>query len=718
MTYLTAHQMPDAAEIDLLHPSLTHHLVNTLGWARLRPLQAAAIEPLLAGEDALLLAPTASGKTEAALLPILSRIAAGNWPGVSVLYLCPLKALLNNLLPRARTYAGWLGLRAECWHGDVAASTRAKLLREPPEILLTTPESVQAMLVSTTVDHARLLGGVRVVIVDEVHAFAGDDRGWHLLALLERLTRLTGGPPQRVGLSATVGNPAELLRWLQGSGAETRPARLVAPDQPARTGGVLPAVAAPPSGDVELDHVGSIANAATVIAALHRGEKRLVFCDSRRQVEELGQALRAKGVTTYLSHALLAAAERQRAEQAFVEARDCVIVATSTLELGVDVGDLDRVIQINAPLTVASFLQRLGRTGRRPGSSRNCLFLTLSHDSLLHAAGLLALWGRGWVEPVAPPATPRHIVAQQILALCLERPVGDHLWSQEWNDLAPFDASAAPILAYLRAEGFLESDGGMLFIGPRAERVFGRRHFMELTAVFTAPPEYTVLCGREEIGRVDATLLAQRIDGPRLLLLAGRSWRVTHTDWARRRAHVEPADSGGKARWGALAVIALSGALTQAMRDVLLGADPPVLLSRRARAALAELRSEHGATVYAGRSVIHRDDGGGLRWWTWAGTRANATLIASLPSLVEPDQRPACHHIRLAPHVTPAIWKAGVEAGRSRLALPTVDEDALAGLKFATALPRPLAAATLAARLADLPAAEAALRAPVRFLLG
>ena len=128
-------------------------------------------------------------------------------------------------------------------------------------------------------------------------------------------------------------------------------------------------------------------NAAKVIAQLYRGDKRLVFCDSKRLVEMLGAELRARGVTTHLVHASLSLDERRRAEQAFAEGRDCVIVSTSALELGVDVGDLDRVIQVNSPSTVAAFLQRLGRSGRRPGTTRNCLFLALDEDEFLHAAG-------------------------------------------------------------------------------------------------------------------------------------------------------------------------------------------------------------------------------------------------------------------------------------------------------------------------------------------
>jgi ATP-dependent helicase Lhr and Lhr-like helicase len=231
--------------------------------------------------------------------------------------------------------------------------------------------------------------------------------------------------------------------------------------------------------------------------------------------------LRERGVTTHLIHASLSLEERRRAELAFAEGRNCVIVSTSALELGVDVGDLDRVIQVNAPLTVAAFLQRLGRTGRRPGTRRNCLFLALREDAVAHAAGLLLAWSRGFVEPVTAPASPRHITAQQLLALCLqEGRVGERTWP-EWLPLPALTESAPAIAAHLVAQGYLDRDGGMLFIGPQAEQRYGHRHFMSLMAVFTAPPEFTVLHGRDEIGRVDPVLLADRVEGPRLLLLGG-----------------------------------------------------------------------------------------------------------------------------------------------------------------------------------------------------
>ncbi|MFF3733603.1 DEAD/DEAH box helicase [Streptomyces sp. NPDC002476] len=700
--------------LDALDPVLVHHIVNSLGWRGLRPLQEESIGPVMAGEDAILLAPTAGGKTEAASFPLLSRMTTDRWSGTSVLYVCPLKALLNNLLPRLEMYTGWIGRTAALWHGDVTTGRRKRILADRPDVLLTTPESLEAMLVSANVDHRAFFSGLQAIVVDEVHAFAGDDRGWHLLAVLERLQKTVGRPVQRIGLSATVGNPAELLQWLQGSAAGRRSARVVAPhlDEPRQRG----AHAVP--GDIELDYVGSVENAATVIAALHRGEKRLVFCESRRLVEELGEKLRLRGVTMFLSHASLSVDERRRAEQAFSEARDCVIVSTSTLELGIDVGDLDRVIQLDAPMTVASFLQRLGRTGRRAGTSRNCLFLALDEDGLLAAAALLLQWKRGWVEPVVAPPEPRHIVAQQLLALCLqEHRVGDKLWQEWWNGFGPFGQPAEPIVRHLVEEGYLDQDGGMLFIGPEAERRFGHRHFMNLTAVFTSPPQFTVLQGRSEIGRTDPDLLTEEVEGPRKLLLAGRSWLVTYIDWHRKRCFVEPTDSGGKAKWSGLGLErATSFELMRAMREVLLGADPDVALSRRAVTALAEARDHFMDVVHPGGTLVTRTSGGQVRWWTWAGHRANATLAATLGTVAAPAQRANDCWIRLREDVDQQHWKQAVADVSDQLCLPDVDQRAVKGLKFGEALPPRLAQATLATRFADLEGAQAVLEEPVRFV--
>jgi len=659
---------------------------------------------MLAGDDALLLAPTAGGKTEAAAFPLVSAMAFEQWQGLSVLYVCPLRALLNNLEPRLAGYTGWVGRRTGLWHGDTAATRRARLREDPPDLLLTTPESLESMLVSTSTDPSRLFGNLRTIVVDEVHAFAGDDRGWHLLAVLERLQHHAGRRLQRIGLSATVGNPDELLTWLQGSGKGERPARVVAPD----LGSPAPG---PPPGDVTLDHVRTLDNAGKVIAALHAGEKRLVFCESRRAVEELALSLRAYGTQTFVSHSSLSIDERRRAEEAFAEARDCVIVSTSTLELGIDVGDLDRVIQIDAPRTVASFLQRIGRTGRRSGTVRNALFLATAPDRLLQAAGLLHLWSQGYVEPVTPPPHPRHIVAQQLLALCLERGrVGSAEWQDTWRGAGLHDESAPDIAEWLQKSGHLEGDGGMLFIGPEAERRYGRKNFLELLSVFTASPEFRVLHGRNDIGSVDPIVVTQKVEGPRIFVLAGRSWHVTYIDWKRRRCFVEPSDQRARMRWvGGSAP--LSYELARSMRDVLLGSDPAVTLSKRAVAGLAELRDKHEDSISASGTVVTR--GADVWWYTWAGAKANATLAAALPGVVDPVVSYDDVRLRLRHDLAPGeLSQAASAVDWSSSIRPAVNADAVQGLKFSDVLPPDLATETVASRMVDEGAARRVVTEP------
>lgn len=692
--------MPEPFE--LLSPAVQHHIVNDLGWPSLRPLQQKAIEPLLRGHDALLLAPTAGGKTEAALFPLLSRMSEEQWQGTSILYICPLKALLNNLEPRLAQYTGWLGRTAAVRHGDVGASVRRRQALHRPDVLLTTPESLESMLISTTTDPHRLFGDVRAVVIDEVHAFAGDDRGWHLLGVLERIARLAGTTIQRVGLSATVGNGEDLLTWLQG-GAKDRPATLVSPGEDTK---VVP--------EFELDFVGSITNAATVIAGLHRGEKRLVFADSRRTVETLALNLHQREVETHVSHSSLSADARRRAETAFAEGQNCVITATSTLELGIDVGDLDRVIQIGAPSTVASMLQRLGRTGRREGSSRNMLFLATDHAEFLRACGLLLLWSEGYVEPVIPPPSPRHVAAQQLLGLVLQqRHIGRNQWRDWFGELELATASDWQLIHdWLLEQQMLDEDGGMIFVGPEAHRRYGRVHFRDLMAVFTADPQVTIMHGQQEVGAVDPMLLQRKVEGPRLITLAGRAWKVTYVDWNRHKAFVEPSQVAGDVRWLSLPQPS-TYALSNAVRRVLLGVDPRgVNMTRRALRTLEAMREEFAHRVSEKGSVVTAIADSRMRWWTWAGARANAVLVSALvkvdPTLFESTTAFDNWQIGLRsdadPHaVVSAIAQAKTQFGHDLSGVDAqVDEKAATRqLKFAELLPPPLMLATIAERMSE-----------------
>jgi ATP-dependent Lhr-like helicase len=696
-----------------LDPAVQYHVVNSLRWPTLRPLQEAAVRPVVDGHDALLLAPTAGGKTEAAMLPLLSRMAGEGWRGLSVLYVCPLRALLNNLEPRLAAMCGWLGRRAAVWHGDVADSVKRRLAADPPDLLLTTPESIEGILVSARIDHRWLFGDVRAFVIDEVHAFAGDDRGWHLLGVLARLTRLAGRPVQRVGLSATVGNPDALLDWLADRSAQPRTVV-----KPGDTAGTRSADLEPVTPDVGLDYVGSLRNAALVVARLHQGEKRLVFCDSRSQAEDLTAALRELGVRTYISHSSLSRDDRRQAENVFATSTNCVIVATSTLELGIDVGDLDRVVQLDAPATVASFLQRLGRTGRRAGTRPNMLFLATSQSSLWLAAALTLLWQRGYIEPVVPPALPRHIVAQQILGLVIQegRVVRHDIW--EWLGTLAGTPGAGDVLAYLAEAGFVLDADGLVSVGPRAETEFGRRYFLDLTSTFTSEPMLQVVWGRGTLGFVPPVALAARPEhGVRVILLGGRAWKVDHIDWQKKRAWVEPSEYPGRSRWNS-GGRAMSHTLARAHLDVLAGQTANIEVSRRAADALDQLRGtysfvsrEPGERTYLVRGAEKRPV-----WWTFAGFAANSALASELGDLIDQDVTVGDLRLRLRPHVTPADLRETLDRRHDDIvaAYPTIDDDAVEGLKFSAAIPRELALETLAARLTDPPAVRATLQAIIR----
>lgn len=682
------------SNFDQLHPALQHHIVNSFGWRDLRPFQDAVIPPILEGQHLIVLAPTAGGKTEAAMFPTLSRMLSEGWTGLSVLYICPIKALLNNLDLRLQRYCTLLGRRSDLWHGDVKQSARKRIQRDPPDCLLTTPESLEVMLVSKSVDARNLLGNLRVVIIDEIHAFAGDDRGWHLLAVLERISRLAGRDIQRIGLSATVGNPVVLVDWLAGS---CRGPRNVS----------LPPKGSESPADVTLDYVGSLQNAAIVISRLHRGEKRLIFVDSRSQAEQLGTALRSLEMTTFVTHSSLSPEQRHQAEEAFTSRDDCVIVATSVLELGIDVGNLDRVIQIDSPRTVSSFLQRMGRTGRRPGTMRNCLFLATKDESLIQAAGLINLWRQGYIEPIIPPPLPYHILSQQLMALSLqESGIGKQDWFDWVRGVQGFQqipqCNREQLVEWMLEKEILWGDEGILSLGKQGEEAFGRRNFMELFSVFTSPPLFTVLHGRQELGYVDEMTFLGKQDGPRVLLLGGRSWLVNHIDWQRRVAFVEATEHQGRSRWKGEGG-GLGYQLVRAIQRVLATDENAECWSRRAEDQINATRLEFPWLENDSTAALGDPDGK-LTWWNFAGSRANATLANELAKLTTS---------RIEHDNFSLVFDSNIRFGQLQDAIgelrersieemkPVIDDRAIEGLKFSECLPLSLAHEMLETRIRD-----------------
>jgi ATP-dependent Lhr-like helicase len=604
---------------DRLAPALRYQVVNGLGWTSLRPVQEQAIGAILDGANCVILAPTAGGKTEAALLPVLSLISTEDHEPVSTLYVAPIRALLNNQESRLGALTGLVGRSAGKWHGDVGQAARKRMLRARPDVLAITPESLEAMFLSTRIPPAHMLGHVRAIVVDEVHAFAADDRGSHLVALIERVTRVSGHDIQRIGLSATVGDPEDIVAWLGGS--SMRPARVVSPGGDSR------------EPRLTIDHVGSTENAALLVDRLYPGTRRLVFVDSRRGVERMGHTLAQRGVDVYLSHSSLAVSERTAAEKAFSEGSNCVIVATSALELGLDVGDLDHVVQVDAPSTVSSFLQRMGRTGRRADTTANCTFLCIEGQDVLQAAALLELHARGFVEAAAASRWAPHVLAQQLIALAMQEhgvPKQDWwTWLEGCAAFAEISGETRDTIAeYMLATNILTVSEGRFVLGERGQKLYGAKNFLELYAVFATPNVLRVLHGAQEIGMVDAFFLQDEDRRSAAFVLAGRPWRILGVNWKGGTCEVEPAEHGAYPRWFGRPTL-LSRAVCQAMRDVLVSDDVRPWWSKRATTAVQELRESH-AFLRDEASPLTTEIDGTLKWWTFAGGRGNRLLAAAL----------------------------------------------------------------------------------------
>ncbi len=379
-----------------------------------------------------------------------------------------------------------------------------------------------------------------------------------------------------------------------------------------------------------------------------------------------------------------------------------------------------RVIQLEAPTSVASFLQRLGRTGRRPGTTANCLFLTTADDTLIRALGLSRLWKDGFVEPVVPPPAPAHLLAQQIMALSLqEHGIGRADW-RGWVGRMPGFAvldprDVAALVDFMLSRGILFEDEGLLSIGKEGEEAFGRRHFMDLLSSFTTEPLFMVRHGNKDIGRVHHSSFLVKEDRPPVLLLGGRSWVVTDIDWKAKVAFVEPTETDGKSRWLGSGQ-PLSYALCQAMQRVLAGEEPGATMSVRATEHLETLRGQFPWLEREGTHLVHHADGR-LVWWTFAGKLANSAIadglatggirvdkIDNLLMSVEPNT-PRAQLDR--------VLAALVEDGGASLTTPVTDK-AVEELKFSECLPEELARRILALRLTDYPAMAATLGKPIR----
>lgn len=627
-------------------------------WESLRAIQVAAGDAIFHSDANLLLsASTASGKTEAAFFPILTLFLEDPPHSVGALYIGPLKALINDQFQRLNDLCREAEIPVWHWHGDVAQSHKNRLLRHPSGILQITPESLEALLLHHHADIARLFGDLRFIVIDEVHSLMRGDRGGQTLCLIERLTRLSGARPRRIGLSATIGDPERTGEFLAaGTGKptlipriETRGTRWRLSMEHFYIQGAQSADEsdAPPPGREPLDSPTDTAPADAdpglgYLFEHTRGRKCLIFANSREECEAVTSTLRryceknGEPDRFLIHHGNLSASYRESAEAAMKEESRCeTTVTTATLELGIDIGKLERAFQIDAPFTVSAFLQRMGRTGRR-GQPPEMWFVIREERpearamlpafipwALLQAVALVQLYLRErWVEPPRLDRLPFSLLYHQtmsILASGGERTPAE-LASQVLS-LSSFHRinreDCRLLLRHLIETGQIErTPEGGLIVGLAGERVTNSFKFY---AVFKENEEFTVRQESQEIG----TIVRPPPVGEKIAL-AGKVWIVEEIDYKRRLIYCEPVKGKVPAYFGQCPGD-IHTRILEEMLQVLREENIPPYLMKNAAARLAEARQ---TARRAGMTETVLLPLGGESWclFPWLGTYAFLAL--------------------------------------------------------------------------------------------
>jgi len=564
-----------------LSAELVRSLEEAHGWEAPTEVQAAAIPPVLAGHNTLVLAPTAGGKTEAALLPLLDLARREGWKATSILAVSPRKALLDDQLGRYQALGALTGATAFAWHGDTATEQRKEFIARPSDVLLTTPESLEILLHRS--DFRDVLRGIRAVIVDEVHDMVGMARGAQLAALLERLEERCPDDLQRVGLSATVGTPDEVLAWLGGSSYRER-----------TLAGLR---AAATREETSIVSYTDDAKLSTTLTGALAAQRTLVFVPSRRRAEHLGGVL---GVPVH--HSSLSADRRTAAITRFRAGQVAGIVATSTLELGIDIGEVELVVQDGSPPGPASYLQRVGRSGRRTGM-RRMLFTCGTQEDLLQVLAVLARVRRGALEPLPARRGARLMLGQQALAMALD-PARTGFERHELASAICYSPvfrglqdDALATLDHLVAHEWLLDVRGLLVAGHRANDEFGGggRNFARLAASFDARASVSVVTEDGTfVGTIDRAAAQddKAVGRGEPFRLGGAAWRpvdVTH-DVVR----VVPAAAGVAATalsWRGPS-LDVERATWETAREILVRTDVPTAMDDRCEQWLDILRAQ------------------------------------------------------------------------------------------------------------------------------
>ncbi|MBQ7829486.1 MAG: DEAD/DEAH box helicase [Clostridia bacterium] len=664
-------------------PDFIREYIYSHSWESLRAVQVAAAKTIFDTDNNLLLtSSTASGKTEAAFFPILSLLHEDPPSSVGVLYIAPLKSLINDQFERMEELLDMTGVKVTHWHGDVAMSHKKKLLEKPEGILQITPESLEAMLINRSNDIPRLFGDLRFIVIDEIHTLTGTDRGNQIICLLSRIAHLISFHPRRIALSATIGDPSLAAEWLTADtgrdidiptfSQEKIKWRLglehfyiqnpEAEKQKQETEKAVPSATSKsvvsveqtediPQKNEQTDNYEQIGGAKPYAIDpgyeyaydCVRDKKSLVFSNSREETEyicaTLRQIARLRGDEDshiLIHHGNLSASLREEAEMKMRDDEEfAVTCATVTMELGIDIGQLERVVQIEAPNTVSNFLQRLGRSGRRSQTPEMMMIFReeealpntplpqLIPWELLRGIAIIQLYiEERFIEPPSRKKMPFSLLFHQtlsMLASCGELTAAR--LAQRVLSLPPFrfvsKEDYKTLIVSMLNNDFLEmTEEKGLIVGLMGERLLKSFKFY---AVFKDSEDFTVRCGSDEIG----TITTPPPVGDRFAL-AGRVWEVEELDVTRKLIYVKKVDGKMEISWpGDFGEIHTK--ILRRMKQILMEDTIYPYLKENAVKRLIQARKTARNTGMLEHSLVHL---GGYSWclFPWLGTRSFRTL--------------------------------------------------------------------------------------------
>ena len=626
-------------------------------WENLRSIQVAAADAIFnTDENVLLTASTASGKTEAAFFPIITLFSEDMPSSVGCIYIGPLKALINDQFSRLNDLCAEADIPVWHWHGDVAQSHKAKLMRHPSGILQITPESLEALLLHKHAAIAKLFGDLRFVVIDEVHSLLRGDRGGQTLCLIERLSRIAGVNPRRIGLSATIGDPEGTGEFLSlGTGRKTIIPKIDAKGSKWRLSmehfyvkdaqaaedkqipGALPVL------EEKTDDAPANADPGIGYIFEHtRGKKCLVFVNSREECEMVTTTLRHYCELNHepdrflVHHGNLSASYRETAEGIMKDdSQYMTTVTTATLELGIDIGRLERAFQIDAPWTVSSFLQRMGRTGRRELPPE--MWFVIREDEpevramlpttipwkLLQGIALVQLYlEERWVEPPRLDRLPFSLLYHQTmstLASCGElspRALADRVLRLHYFHRITQEDYRVLLRHLIATDHIQQTEQGGLIVGLAGERVINSFKFY---GVFQESEEYTVRSESQELG----TVVSPPPVGEKLAI-AGHVWQVLDVDHKRRLIYCRQVKGSVPAYFGQCPGDLHTKILTRMRRVLQEDRQYPYLMKN----AVARLEQARFTAAHSGAAEKPLINLGGNMWCLlpWVGTYTFLTM--------------------------------------------------------------------------------------------